>query len=95
MEITKPYYEKSEDLTEKRSFYETMYQLNNKLGLYKEAIQYAETFIAVNDSIMIGEKANQFSELEAKYENQKKQSQILLQEEQIKKKGYAQLHLPG
>lgn len=72
MEITKPYYEKSEDLTEKRSFYETMYQLNNKLGLYKEALQYAEKFITVNDSIMIGEKANQFSELEAKYENQKK-----------------------
>lgn len=86
MEITKPYYEKSEDLAEKRSFYETMYQLNSKLGLYEEAMQYAEKFITVNDSIMIGEKANQFSEMEAKYENQKKQSQILLQEEQIKKK---------
>jgi len=86
MEITKPYYEKSEDLTEKRSFHETMYQLNSKLGLYKEAMQYAEKFISVNDSIMIGEKAKQFSELEAKYENQKKQSQIILQQEQIKQK---------
>ncbi len=86
METANPYYEKSEDLVEKRSFYKTMYRLKSNMGLYQEAMQYAEKFIAVNDSIMVGEKSNQFSELEAKYENQKKQSQILLQEEQIRQK---------
>lgn len=86
LKMAQPYYEKSQDLTEKRGFYETMYRLNSKLGVYKAAVQYAEKLIAVKDSILIGEKAKQFSELEAKYENQKKQAQILLQQTQIKQK---------
>jgi signal transduction histidine kinase len=86
MERTQPYYENSQDLSEKRGFFEAMYQLNAKLGHYREAVQYAEKLINVKDSLMLGEKAKQFSELEAKYENHKKLSQILMQQEQISQK---------
>ncbi|WP_119078871.1 tetratricopeptide repeat-containing sensor histidine kinase [Chitinophaga alhagiae] len=95
MKIAKPYYENSKDILEKRSFYEVMYQLNDKLGSYKDALAYAEKLIAVNDSVLVGEKAKQFAELEARYESQKKQSQIELQQEQIKQKNAVNYILIG
>ncbi len=86
METVKHYYENSEDLDEKRAFYEDIYKLKDKLGMYKEAMYYAQKFITINDSLMLGEKARQFSALEAKYENERKQSKIELQQEQIGQK---------
>ncbi|MEN8203317.1 MAG: tetratricopeptide repeat protein [Bacteroidota bacterium] len=53
------------------------------LGNYKKALEFAELFIATKDSMFREEKINAILEIETKYETEKKQQQIELQEAQI------------
>ena len=53
-----------------------------KLGRYKEAIKYAEIFIATQDSMFSEEKTKALAEMGAKYETEKKQLQIEKMENQ-------------
>jgi serine phosphatase RsbU (regulator of sigma subunit) len=47
-----------------------------KLGLYKEAIYYANIYISTKDSMFSDEKTNALAEMGAKYQSEKKQLEI-------------------
>jgi serine phosphatase RsbU (regulator of sigma subunit)/tetratricopeptide (TPR) repeat protein len=61
----------------------------NMLGIYRmlgdpeKALEYAEIFIATRDSLYNEEKARAIEEMDTKYETEKKQQQIELQQSQL------------
>jgi two-component system, NarL family, sensor kinase len=80
------YFLESGDPVEKREYYGVMRQLLFVEGKYKEAYLYFEKFANFNDSILNNERAKQFSDREAKYQSEKKDNQIKLQQSSIKQK---------
>jgi serine phosphatase RsbU (regulator of sigma subunit) len=54
-----------------------------KLGNYRKALDYAELYISTRDSLFNQEKTSAIQEMETKYETEKKQQQIELQESQL------------
>ena len=72
--------------TGKMSYFDAMRQLMFAEGRYKEAYSYFENFKALNDTILNSERARQFAEREAKYQSEKKDSQIKLQQSAIEQK---------
>jgi serine phosphatase RsbU (regulator of sigma subunit) len=65
------------------------YVANTLQGAYKalgrpwDALEYAEVYIATRDSLFNEEKARAIEEMDTKYETEKKQQQIELQESQL------------
>ena len=55
----------------------------NKLGNYKKAIEFAGELIAAQDSLFVEDKTRAIQEMSAKYETEKKQQQIEIQESQL------------
>jgi serine phosphatase RsbU (regulator of sigma subunit) len=53
------------------------------MGNYEKALEFAELFIATKDSMYRDEKTNALLEIETRYETEKKQQQIELQESQL------------
>ncbi|MBL7738108.1 MAG: sensor histidine kinase [Chitinophagaceae bacterium] len=80
------YFLQSEAPDTKRSYYDVMSQLMVATGRYKEAYQYFKTYHDLTDTVLNSERTNQFSELEAKYQSEKKDSQIKLQQAEIQRK---------
>jgi two-component system NarL family sensor kinase len=85
-EKSKAYYSQTEDLAEQKSYYGAMHELKSALGKYKEAYEYFNRYKTASDSLLAGEKAEYFSTLETRYESEKKEAQIKLQQAQIKQK---------
>jgi serine phosphatase RsbU (regulator of sigma subunit)/tetratricopeptide (TPR) repeat protein len=54
-----------------------------RLGNYKKALEFSEIVIVTRDSMFQEEKTNAILEIETKYETEKKQQQIELQESQL------------
>lgn len=54
-----------------------------KLGDYRNALKYAETLIITQDSLFREDKTRAIQEMNTKYETEKKQQQIELQESQL------------
>ncbi|MDX2415013.1 MAG: tetratricopeptide repeat protein [Bacteroidales bacterium] len=54
-----------------------------KLGNYKKSLEYAEIYISAQDSMFQVEKTKAIQEMATKYETEKKQQQIELQETQL------------
>lgn len=85
----KTYYLKSEDPTEKRNYFEVMHQLLYETKKYKDAYEYFKEFSILNDTILNSERAEQFSEREAKYQSFQKDKNILeLEKKQIKQRTF-------
>lgn len=80
------YFTQSNDPHEKRSFADMMRRLMFATGRYKEAYSYYETYHELNDRILKSERSKQFSDREAKYQSEKKDAQIKLQQSSIKQK---------
>lgn len=74
------YYLQTENPTEKRDYYKVLHQYLYETKQYKEAYKYFKQYAAVNDEIITGEQAEQFSEREARYQSEKKDKDILLLE---------------
>ena len=55
----------------------------NKLGNYKKAIEFAGILIATQDSLFREDKTRAIQEMSTRYETEKKQQQIELQESQL------------
>ena len=55
----------------------------NKLGNYKKAIEFAGILISTQDSLFAEDKTKAIQEMSTKYETEKKQQQIELQESQL------------
>lgn len=61
----------------------TLMNAYRALGNHEEALIYADIFISTRDSLFNEEKARAIEEMDTKYETEKKQQQIELQESQI------------
>ena len=61
----------------------TLMTAYNKLGNYKKAIEFAGILIATQDSMFREDKTRAIQEMSTKYETEKKQQQIELQESQL------------
>jgi len=61
----------------------TLMKAYTKLGNYKKAMEFAGMFIALQDSIFMEDKTRAIQEMSARYETEKKQQQIELQESQL------------
>lgn len=66
--------------------YEYMYKGYNGLKNYKQAFQYLELYTEVNDSLSNSQKISALNELEAKFQSEKKETEIKLLEEQNRTK---------
>ncbi len=63
--------------------------IEEHVGLSSAAILHIRQATALKDSILNSETSKQISELQTKYETEKKEQQIVLQQEQLSKKNYA------
>jgi len=61
----------------------TLMNVYEKLGSYRKALEFAGIFISTRDSLFNEEKTSAIQEMETKYETEKKQQQIELQESQL------------
>lgn len=61
----------------------TLMKAYTKLGNHKKAMEFAGIFIAAQDSMFMEEKTRAIQEMITKYETEKKQQQIELQESQL------------
>lgn len=61
-------------------------QLYEDLGDYKTAMEYMNSYVNMSDSLSTVENAKNLSEIEAKYQNEKKEEQNILLNERLKNK---------
>lgn len=71
-----------------RTAYEYLAEANAKLGNYENAYLYKLRFTKLNDSLFNEKRAEQISELETRYQTQKKETEIKSQQLQIQKRNY-------
>lgn len=72
----KPYVEKENSWDLWREWYLQMAEIRTKQGRYKEAIDYQDSYYIYKDSIQNDEIRETTSQLEIKYQSEKKQAQI-------------------
>lgn len=92
---TKEYYESTEDPLEQKNYYDVMRDLAFNLGNYKDAYVYFEKYHTVNDSLLQSDKVIEFAEREMRYETEKKETKIELQQSQIRRKSTLNYVLAG
>ena len=68
---------------EKRS-YRILSEAFQELHKYKEALEYKDLWIEINDSIFNTEKAKSIAEMNTRYETEKKEKQIIQQQAKLK-----------
>lgn len=61
-------------------------QLYNSINEYKSSVSYLNRYIQINDSLNESNNVKKLSEIEAKYQNEKKEEENKLLEEQLKNK---------
>ena len=66
-----------------RSSADALMKAYTKLGNYRKAVEFAGIFIAAQDSMFMEDKTRAIQEMSARYETEKKQQQIELQESQL------------
>jgi hypothetical protein len=59
------------------------------LGMYDKAFKYAEIYITTQDSMFNEDKINAIQEMETRYQTEKKEQQIKLQETELAKSIYS------
>ncbi len=87
--------ENSDNPTDKMSYYDVMRELMFGQGRFKEAYLYFEKFKSLNDTILSSQRTKEFSDREAKYQSEKKDSQIKIQQSAIKQKNILNYILIG
>jgi signal transduction histidine kinase len=60
-----------------KSIYQTRSEIEQREGNYKEAAGYLEKRMAISDSLFTSETSEKVADVEAKYQNEKKQKQII------------------
>jgi signal transduction histidine kinase len=80
------YAQKSENAEKLRDFYYHRAKFNKKRNNLSKAVQDQESYIQIRDSVFDVERAQTFSELEAKYQNEKKEKQLLKSKAEIRER---------
>ena len=86
---------KSQSAEKMRDYYQHRYLFNRKRNNLKETAKYQEKYITLRDSVFDIERAQNFAELETKYQTEKKEKELLKSkavaleaETEIKKKNF-------
>ena len=82
-------------ISSKAGFYLSYLNLESKSGNYKKAFEYSELLRKLNDSLNNKEMIGKVAEIEKKYDTEKKQNQIILQQAEIKQKSSLNYLLGG
>jgi signal transduction histidine kinase len=77
---------KSDNAEKLRDFYYQRAKFNKKRNNLSKAVQDQESYIQIRDSVFDVERAQTFSELEAKYQNEKKEKQLLKSKSEIRER---------
>jgi len=84
------YLKKSQKIAKESNFvdlqinnYENLFKVYNKKKDYKNAIKFLELKVILSDSVLNESKIRIISELETKYQTEKKEQELLLQEKEI------------
>ena len=77
---------KGNDITHQKDVAKSLYTSYKETGKYKEALNWHETLLNLQDSIYSSDKNQKLNEIMEKYENDKKQQQLELQEIEINHK---------
>lgn len=85
-ETAREYAEKSKNAEKLRDFYYHRAQFNKKRNNLSKAVLDQERYINIRDSVFDIERAQTFSELEAKYQNEKKEKQLLQSKAQVRER---------
>ncbi|NNT71989.1 tetratricopeptide repeat protein [Flavobacterium sp. IMCC34852] len=80
------YAKKSDNAEKLRDFYYQRAKFNKKRNNLSKAVQDQENYIKIRDSVFDVERAQTFSELEAKYQNEKKEKQLLQSKSEIRER---------
>ncbi|MBI5219958.1 MAG: PAS domain S-box protein [Bacteroidia bacterium] len=72
-------------LPDENTSYQHLKEAYAKLGDYKKALEYYDLFNVTKDSLFNNEKNKHISEMEAKYQTEKKQQQIKIQDVDIRR----------
>ncbi|MFN3968417.1 tetratricopeptide repeat protein [Flavobacterium sp.] len=80
------YAKKSDNAEKLRDFYYHRAKFNKKRNNLSKAVQDQESYIKIRDSVFDVERAETFSELEAKYQNEKKEKQLLQSKSEIRER---------
>jgi two-component system, NarL family, sensor kinase len=72
-----------------------MVEAEEKSGNIAEAFRYQKEFVAINDSLQKNNNRKQVNDLEAKYQTQKKEAQLLVQQSKIERKNILNYILAG
>lgn len=80
------YAKKSDNAEKLRDFYYQRARFNKKRNNLSKAVQDQENYIKIRDSVFDVERAQTFSELEAKYQNEKKEKQLLQSKSEIRER---------
>ncbi len=62
-------------MSSKADIYNNLFEVNYAMGNYKPAISYLKRFKQINDSILTEQRDNKISEIENKYQNEKKEKE--------------------
>ena len=71
------YAKNSKDAEKLRDFYQHFYLFNKKRGNLEKTIDSQEKYLILRDSVFKTERAETFAELEAKYQNEKKEKELI------------------
>ncbi len=80
------YADKSDNAEKLRDFYYQRAKFNKKRNNLSKAVQDQENYIKIRDSVFDVQRAQTFSELEAKYQNEKKEKQLLKSKSEIRER---------
>lgn len=75
--------QKSNSVEKLRDYYHQQYQFNKKRGNVAAALDFQEEYLVLRDSVFKEERARLFGDLEAKYQNEKKEKALLLSKNKI------------
>ncbi len=73
-------------IASKGGYYLSYLNLESKSGNYKKAFEYSELLRKLNDSLNNKEMTGKVAEIEKKYDTEKKENKIILQQAEIKQK---------
>lgn len=68
---------KSNNIEKLRDYYYHQYQFNKKRGQLAQALGFQEEYLVLRDSVFQEERAKLFDELDAKYQNEKKEKELM------------------
>ncbi|WP_298303614.1 sensor histidine kinase [Flavobacterium sp.] len=83
--IASVYVKESQDNEKERDFFLQRYKFSKKKGNLNQTIKDLEKYLEIRDSIYVVEKTEKIAEIEVKYQTEKKEKQLLLQEAKAKK----------